>query len=125
MAAAELVQSIRDIVVIAGTVSATVAAWKGLTAWRRQMVGKEHHRVAAELLRAAIRWRIAMRAVRVPLMFGQEMVPLPDEVDHPLPGDDEPRKGQIRGYTRRWNRVQEHRAELETAVVEGEIYLGK
>jgi hypothetical protein len=122
---AELAQIIRDSVVTVGAASTAIAAWRGLTTWRTQMVGKERHRVAVELLRAAIRWRIAMRNARNPMMFAQEMEPLPEEEEQLLRDRGDACRGSARGYTRRWNKVQEHRAELEAAVVEGEMYLGE
>jgi hypothetical protein len=120
----ELAQIIRDSVVAVGAACTAIAAWRGLGAWRAQMVGKERHRVAAELLRAAIRWRIAMRGARSPMMFAQEMEPLPEEQERPVPDHGDAYRGSARGYTRRWNNVQEHHAELEAAAVEGEMYLG-
>ena len=50
----EISQVIRDVVVAGATVATAVVAWRGLSAWRRQMIGAERHRVAKDLLRAAL-----------------------------------------------------------------------
>lgn len=55
MTSPEFLKTIRDIVVTVGGGVAAFAAWRGLNTWRDQMLGKERHRVAADLLRASIR----------------------------------------------------------------------
>jgi len=120
----EISQVIRDAVVAVGAAGTAIAAWRGIHAWRQQLVGKERHRVAAELLKAAIKWREAVRLVRAPMMFAHEMEPLPEEQERSLPDAADNYKNATRGYTRRWKRVQEARALLEASVIDGEIYLG-
>ena len=118
------VQMLRDVVVALAASITAVAAWRGLTEWRTQMIGKEKHRVAANLLRNAILWREGVKRVRNPMMFAQEMEPLDEDDEARLPSIPEERLKSLRGYMRRWESVEQARANLDAAVVEAELYLG-
>lgn len=57
---AALIGVIQNVVVIAGTIFGVVLGWQGLSAWRREHLGKEKFAQGRELLRALYRYRTAL-----------------------------------------------------------------
>jgi hypothetical protein len=117
-------QILRDSVVIFGATATAIAAWRGLHAWREQLVGKERHRVAGDLLKGAIVWRDGIRRARSPFMYQSEMRAFDEAEAKTLDAQPESGDPESRAYYRRWESIREGRARLETAAVEAEVYVG-
>jgi len=68
---------LKDLCTTGAALFATYIGWRGLTAWERQAAGQEDHELARRLLVLAYRYRDAIKLVRNPVMFGDEMPPPP------------------------------------------------
>lgn len=119
-----MIEIARDVIVAVAAAATAFAAWRGLSTWRKQMLGGERHRTASSLLRCALRWRNEVRRIRNPVVLRHEMEPLDDEPAD-WAGTDEHLLGQLRAYTRRLDALNIVRRDLETAAVEAEMYLGE
>src|SRR4051794_30797021 len=70
--AIEVLPVIKDCVTIIATVTGASVALIGLSAWKRQLRGKENYDLARRLLRAAYSARDAIAMIRSPLITGGE-----------------------------------------------------
>jgi hypothetical protein len=103
----QLTQIVRDSVVVVGATATAIAAWRGLHAWREQLVGRERHRVAGDLLKGAIVWRDGIRRARNPFMFQGEMRAFDEEEVKTLGSQPDDGTPESRGYYRRWETIRD------------------
>jgi hypothetical protein len=109
--------------IIAGSVGSYVAL-AGLSTWKRQLKGQTDHDLARRLLVILYRYREAIRGVRHPAMFIHEH-PEPPEIQRARMNQDQIRHyGERQAYQNRWNKVQDHRLELDADLLEAEALWG-
>jgi len=115
-------------VTVAAAVTA-IAAWWGVTAWRRQLRGQTEYEVARIALRAAYRVRDALGMVRSPFMSSGEQAAALAEID-PVVKESEPSstdaraRGLAAAYQVRWRTVASALSDLDLARVEAEAMWG-
>ena len=97
---------------LTGLVGAYVAL-RGLSTWNRQLKGGVEYDLTRRILKCTYQWlREAIKGVRNPVMWGNEM-PTPPETEASQMSRDELRHYELANtYEKRWNRVTEIRTEL-------------
>jgi hypothetical protein len=115
-------------VVVAGSAAATAYfAWRGLSAWRAQMLGQHAFDAARALMRAAFNLHGAAQTARFPWMPSGEMRTAQQregaskqDVEHATWED-----AYMAGVRARWHGVEAARAEFNLAVMDAKILLGR
>lgn len=120
----QYVPIVKDIVLAAAAVIASVVAIIGLNNWNRQLKGEVEYELTRRLLKSAFKIREAMKLVRNPVMFGYEQ-PQPDEIEAKKMSYDQIRHfGLARAYQTRWDKVNLARTEFQTDILEAEVIWG-
>ena len=121
---AEYVTVAKDIALtIAGCIGAYVAV-KGLNTWNRQLKGGVEYELTRRLLRQIYRLREAIKGVRNPVMWPNEMPsPAPEEAKN-MSREQIRFYGMSNAYQKRWDKVTEVRADLQTELLEAEALWG-
>lgn len=120
----KFVGSVKDILLSVGACVAMHVGLKGLSTWRRQLLGSAEHDVARRILRASLKMREAIRGVRSPAMWGDEMergVKKYGPTDRPATQLESTRAA----YALRFEKVDEARLDLDLETIEGEILWGE
>jgi hypothetical protein len=121
---AQLVATIKDVVLAASAVVGAVVAVRGLNTWNRQLQGGAEYELARRVLKLTYRLRDVIKAVRHPVMWAAEM-PSPSEADAATMSRDEVRHyGTAMAYQARWQKVADVRTELQTELLEAEVLWG-
>lgn len=125
MCIAEAAAITKDIVLTVGAVVAMYVAFRGLNTWNRQLKGGVEYELTRRLLKCTYRLREAIKGVRNPAIFANEM-PSPPEVKAPGMSSKQRRYyGLSQAYQGRWNKVTETRNDLRTELLEAEVIWGK
>lgn len=122
---ADLVAIVKDIVVGSAALFGAWVAWRGLGTWNRQLKGSVEYELTRRLLRATYRWREAIKAVRRPMVWAEEMPAPSDEESKAMSAADIQHYGYAKAYQLRWAKVIEARDELQTELLEAEVLWGK
>lgn len=121
----ELAAIVRDYTVAAAAAGTAWVAIRGLSEWRRQMIGHKQYDVSLDLLRAAFKLRDAIAHVRAPFVSTGEQAAAIEEVglseEGVTPTDP---KAAAAVYEVRWRPVADALRGLDLARVEGEILWG-
>lgn len=125
MCIAEVITVVKDLALSIGAAIGIYVALRGLNTWNRQLKGSVEYDLTRRLLRCSYKLREAMKGVRNPIMFGNE-IPIPPEEEGKRMSFEERRYyGTSQAYQRRWDKVSEVRSELQTELLEGEVIWGK
>lgn len=121
----EYIAVVKDLVLGGAAVVGSYVAIRGLKTWNRQLKGGVEYDLTRRLLSATYRWREAVRAVRRPVMWIEEMS-LPSEEDRQKMSAEEVRHyGKGHAYQARWDKVVQAHDELQTELLEAEVLWGK
>lgn len=116
---------VKDVVLTCSGVIGAYVALKGLSTWNRQLKGSIEYDLARRLLRSAYQLREAIKGVRHPFMWSEEM-PLPDaEKAASMSADVIRYSGLASAYQVRWDKVAAVRTNLQTDMVEAEVLWGR
>jgi hypothetical protein len=122
-------QKVQVLVDIAGAVAAlgaVAAAWVGLSTWRQQLRGTAEYDLAKRILRAVLKMRNQISALRNVFIFPDEIEAAFADVGIQRDRDDpkyEARETEL-VYQRRWNFVLQARTDLDVELLEAEILWG-
>lgn len=118
----EYLPLVRDSVLTTVAVFTAIAAWKGLSTWNEQLKGSVEYDLARRLLKSAYRIREAIKGVRNPVMFSNEMQSTGDEKrsSEKIRFD-----GVSQAYQNRWLEVDKIRIDLQADLLEAEVLWGK
>lgn len=121
---ADVISVFTNLIVATAAGGGAIAAWVGLTTWKKQLRWESDHDLARRLLISIYRFRDSIFGVRHPVVFPHEMEP--DEADnYPRERADVTRyNGLGRAYQRRWQKVYDVRAELYSLLLEAEAVWG-
>jgi hypothetical protein len=115
----------KDTVLTIAAVVAAYVALKGLSTWNRQLKGGVEYELTRRILKCAYRLREAIKGVRNPVMWGNEM-PTPTESEAANMSNPEIRHyGIAKAYQKRWDKVTEVRTDLQTEMLEAEAIWGR
>jgi hypothetical protein len=121
---------IPDSVTAIAAITAAVAAWEGLNAWKKQLHGNKDHEIAWKYLEAVFKLRNAInKDVRNPFISIEEMSSASEEyygkdrVQEILQKDPKAQTQAV--YALRWREVQKARQNLSDVIVQAEIWFGE
>ena len=123
------IKTLSEIITALAASAAAVAAWNGLTAWKKQLHGNTDHDIAWKYLEAVLKLRNAInKTVRNPLISIGESQASSEEYY----GEDkfqsvlivDPTASTTAVYAIRWNELMKARRELDNAIVQAEIWWG-
>ena len=115
----------KDIVLIIAAVIGSYVALRGLNTWNRQLKGGVEYELTRRLLKLTYRLREAIKGVRNPIMWGGE-TPTPDTEEAKDMSPDRRRFYDIsNAYQKRWDKVTEVQADLQTELLEAEALWGQ
>ena len=121
----EFVSIAKDTVIITAGVVGAYVALRGLSTWNRQLKGGIEYDLTRRILKCTYRLREAIKGVRKPVMWANEM-PVPPEVDASKMSKDQLRHyGLANSYQKRWDKVTEVRTDLQTEMLEAEAIWGR
>lgn len=122
---AEYIAIAKDIVLTFAAVIGAYVALRGLSTWNRQLKGGVEYELTRRLLKQTYRLREAIKGVRNPVMWGGEM-PSPSEEEVKEMSREQLRYyGLSNAYQKRWDKVTEVRADLQTELLEAEVLWGQ
>jgi hypothetical protein len=109
--------NVRDIVLTGCALSGTFLAWRGVSAWRRELQGRTEYDLARRVLAGVYRVRDAIGRVRSPMMLTSEYADRAgrDPNSHTADPDD-----IAYAYQRRWTPLQDALTSLEVDLLEAE-----
>lgn len=105
-------------IVLAGSAAiGAMAAWKGVSTWRRELKGRTEYDLARRVLTGVYRVRDAVRHVRSPMMLSSEYLDRPGRKPDAQQADAADYKY---AYGQRWSRIQDAMTNLEVDLLEAE-----
>lgn len=108
--------------------AALFAAWvarSGLQTWRRQLRGQAQYELARRVLRAVLRVRDLMDGVRSPMITAGEFAAAYEAAGENPPEILSDSRGTQLVYDRRWQTLSAAMTELQSELVEAEVFWGK
>lgn len=116
--------SLTDILTMLATIAAVFVGWYGLQEWKRQLKGKTNYEIARRYLKASLKLRDAMRAVRNPFVPLQEIEAALKENGL---NSEEYKNHKVTNravYNIRWKKVIDAWTNLEADLLEAEVSWG-
>jgi hypothetical protein len=123
MSAGEAVTMFKDVVLACAAFVGMLVAVSGLTTWNRQLKGGVEYELTRRLLRCTYNLREAIKDVRDPVVFIEEMV-LSDEQSK-FSEREKRHAGLANAYKVRRNKVTVRHAELHAELLEAEVVWDK
>lgn len=115
----------KDTVLTIAAVVGAYVALRGLSTWNRQLKGGVEYDLTRRILKCTYRLREAIKGVRNPVMWGNEM-PTPPETEASKMSWEQLRYyGSANAYKKRWDKVTEVRTDLQTEMLEAEAIWGR
>lgn len=108
-----------NVVMAGAAVAAAIAAFRGLSTWKKQNIWTADTDLARRIMIATYRYRDALYSVRHPAMSNSELRINEAEADG-LPDAELRRRGVINAYAKRWERHSEKRNELDALLLEAD-----
>lgn len=125
-----MIGQIAEIITALAAIAAAIAAWEGLTAWKKQLHGNTDHDIAWKYLAAVLKLRNAInKTVRNPGIGLEEFKSASEEFygkDLEEKMKENPRSAEMLAvYSIRWREVNKARQELDDVIVQAEIWWGE
>ncbi len=125
-----MIGQIAEVITALAAIAAAVAAWVGLSAWKKQLHGNTDHDIAWRYLAAVLKLRNAInKTVRNPGIGLEEFKSASEEFygkDLESKMEKDPRTAEtLAVYSIRWREVGKARQELDDAIVQAEIWWGE
>lgn len=115
----------KDTVLTLAAVVGAYVALRGLSTWNRQLRGGVEYDLTRRLLKCTYRLREAIKGVRNPVMWPNEMQ-TPAETEASKMSREKLRHyGIATAYQKRWDKVAEARTDLQTEMLEAEAIWGR
>jgi len=123
-----IVSTIKDVVVTIASAGGIFVAITGLSAWRKQLTGKNEYEVGIRVLRSTYKIRDAIAALRNPLITAGEQAAAIEwhskNASHPAASSDEQRKDEFIIYSYRWNGISAALQDFDLLRIEAEVLWG-
>ena len=115
----------KDVVIATAAAIGAFVAFRGLSTWNRQLKGGVEYDLARRILKCTYRMREAIKGVRNPVMWGNEM-PTPEESKAAvMTGAQLRHYGKANAYQKRLDVVAEKLSDLQTEILEAEAIWGR
>jgi len=108
---------VAQIVLAMSAAIGAIAAWKGVSTWRRELRGRTEYDLARRVLTGVYRVRDAIYHVRSPMMLSSEYLDRPGRQPDAQQADADDCKY---AYGQRWSRIQDAMSSLEVDLREAE-----
>jgi hypothetical protein len=115
----------KDVVLIITGITGSVVAVKGLSTWRRQLYGQSEYDIARRILKSVYLFREHLINARHPFMSYSPEPNLPKEKLEEMSDKEKKWHSEGQAWEERWKPVAKSRAELDTNLLESEIYWEK
>ena len=114
---------IKDVVLTIAGIVGSVVAILGLNTWRRQLYGQSEYDIAKRLLKSLYLFREVINNARHPFLEYSATPDLPKEKLDQLSDKEKEWYARAQAFEKRWEPVAKARAELDTNVLESEVFL--
>ncbi|MFA7350636.1 MAG: hypothetical protein WC009_07730 [Methylotenera sp.] len=122
---AQFISITKDTALTVAAVVGGYVALKGLSTWNRQLKGGVEYDLTRRILKCAYRLREAIKGVRNPVMWGNEMPTPPESEASKMSKEQVKHYGLANAYQKRWDKVTEVRTDLQTEMLEAEAIWGR
>ncbi len=125
-----MIGQIAEVITALAAIAAAIAAWVGLSAWKKQLHGNTDHDIAWQYLAAVLKLRNAInKTVRNPAIGLEEFKSASEEFygkDLESKMKEDPRGAEtLAVYSIRWRAVNKARQEFDDAIIQAEIWWGE
>lgn len=120
----QIISSGKDMIVAGAAAVGAVVAVRGLSTWNRQLKGSVEYDLARRVLKITYRLRDAIKSVRHPMMWAEEMPMPPKDEAEKMSRDELSYYGSSRAYQTRWQKVADVRTDLQAELLEAEVLWG-
>jgi hypothetical protein len=115
---------IKDVVLAIAGVIGSVVAILGLGTWKRQLYGQSEYELAKRLLKSLYLFREVINNARHPFMQYSAVPDLPQDKLEQLSNEEKEWHAQAQAWEKMWEPVAKARADLDTNVLESEVFWG-
>lgn len=115
---------IKDVILAIAGVVGSVVAILGLNTWKHQLYGQSEYDLAKRLLKSLYLFREVMNNARHPFMQYSSVPDLPKDRLEQLSKEEKEWYAQAQAFEKRWEPVSKARAELDTNILESEVFWG-
>lgn len=124
MACESWIPVIKDGVLAIAAIIGSVVAILGLNTWRRQLYGQSEYDLAKRILKSVYLFREVISNARHPFMQYSATPDLPKEKLKELSKEEKEWYAKAQAFEKIWEPVAKARAELDTNVLESEVFWG-
>lgn len=121
----DILSAVKDVVLTCSGAVGAYVAWKGLNTWNRQLKGAVEYDLARRLVRYSYELREALKGVRHPFMWAEEIPPPDPSQAATISADAKRYFGLASAYQARWDKVSAVRTSLQTDLLEAEVLWGR
>jgi hypothetical protein len=114
----------KDVALAVAGIIGSVVAILGLNTWKRQLYGQSEYDLAKRLLKSLYLFREVINNARHPFMQYSSVPDLPKDRLEQLTKEEKEWYAQAQAFERRWEPVSKARAELDTSILESEVFWG-
>jgi hypothetical protein len=122
---ADALSSLANLIIAGAAVGAAIAAFMGLETWKKQSLWQDDSALARQILTSIYQHRDALNNVRRPVVLPHEMEPGSEEMNQPDSREKEMYNGLGRAYQRRWQKVYDVRARVDSLLQEADAVWGE
>ena len=115
---------IKDVILAIAGVIGSIVAILGLNTWKRQLYGQSEYDLAKRLLKSLYLFREVINNARHPFIQYSSVPDLPADKLEKLSKEEQEWYSQAQAYEKRWEPVSKARAELDTSILESEVFWG-
>ena len=114
----------KDVILALAGIIGSVVAILGLSTWKRQLYGQTEYELAKRLLKSLYYLREVITDARHPFMLYSTEPDLPKEKLEYMSKEEKDWHSQVQAWEKRWEPIAKARADLDTNVLESEVYWG-
>ena len=120
----EIVNVVNDLIVAGAAMVAAYVGLQGLDTWKRQIKSNTEYELAKKILTSLYKLREAIRSVRNPFLQYSPEPDLPKEKLEELDKREKDWYAYMQAYQKRWDPVNDAKAELLANIFEAEVVWG-
>jgi hypothetical protein len=118
------VSVLKDAILAIAAIIGSIVAILGLSTWKRQLYGQSEYDLAKRLLKSIYLFREVINNARHPFMQYSATPDLPKDQLDQLSKEEKEWYARAQAFEKRWEPVANARAELDTSVLESEVFWG-
>lgn len=115
---------LKDAILAVAAIIGSIVAILGLSTWKRQLYGQSEYDLAKRLLKSVYFFREVISNARHPFMQYSATPDLPKDKLDQLSKEEKEWYAKAQAFEKRWEPVAKARAELDTNVLESEVFWG-